>query len=124
MSAANVFTAANALNKRIVQVTGANTQIDVSGYRGPTSVELTSNATISLTSAPMITGAVDGQRVRLINTGNNLITIRNDSALGLPGSGLMLGANSIALGRGQVIDLEYVASLGKFVQTSTLLSIL
>jgi hypothetical protein len=73
-------------------------------------VRLDENGNKTMTSTPTIEAGIDGQRIRLIQTGSNTVTLQDDGTLS--GSTLFLSANTIALGPYDSIDFEYVSGKG------------
>lgn len=78
-------------------------------------VQLTANASYTLTSAPTIANGSDGQIVTIVNVDStDVITIQDQGTLG--SSNLRLSATTIALGPNDSITLMYSSTVGDWIQ--------
>jgi len=82
-------------------------------------LKLISNTTagpIALTSAPTIANGLDGQTVRILNTGTQPVILQDQAVLA--SSNLRLQAGAVAIGALQSIQLTYSSTVGDWVATS------
>jgi hypothetical protein len=86
-------------------------------------VSLTANNSYTLTSAPTIADGQPGQRLRIINVDTaDTITIQDQGTLA--SSNLRLMTTTVALSPRDSIDLEYNATVGDWVQTGPLCTVI
>lgn len=74
----------------------------------------TTAAGITLTSAPIIADGLNGQEVRITNTGTQPVVLQDQATL--VGSNLKLGAATRSLGPRQSIRLQFLSAIGDWVE--------
>lgn len=78
------------------------------------SVQITGTGAITSTAAPTIADGVDGMRVRIMYVGSGTYVLSDRGTLA--NSNLRLSANTITLGPGDSIDLQFSLTLGDWIQ--------
>lgn len=87
-------------------------------------IQIDCSGAVATTAAPTIADGVDGQVIRILNTGGAAGTYTLKDQATLAGSNLRLTASTVALAPRQSIELTYSAAVGDWVQTGPLVTVI
>lgn len=85
-------------------------------------IPITCSGSVTSTATPTVYDGIDGQKVRILNVGSGTLTIQDQGTLA--SSNLRLTANTIAIAPRQSVELAYSATVGDWVQTGALVTVL